>query len=113
MATHLVTGSGSGIGAAVAHRLAGRGDDLLLLARDAERGARLAAEFAGARVLVADLAEPEALATALAGQDLPGRLDSVLHVAGVVDLGPVGELPAGAWRSTLDVNLLAPAELTR
>ena len=31
----------------------------------------------------------------------------------MVDLGPVSELPAEVWRRTLDVNLAAPAELTR
>jgi short-subunit dehydrogenase len=34
-------------------------------------------------------------------------------VAGVVELGPVGELSAKVWQQTLAVNLVAPAELTR
>ena len=107
--THLVTGAGSGIGAAVARALLERGDELVLLARDAARAEDLAADFAGARTLVADLADAPVLATL----DLTGPLDSVVHAAGVVELGPVGGLSAGAWRSQLDVNLLAPAELTR
>ena len=41
MATHLITGAGSGIGAALAERLAERGDELWLLARDAGRAAQL------------------------------------------------------------------------
>lgn len=113
MATHLITGAGSGIGAATAQRLSERGDELLLLARDVERGDELTARYPGSRALVADLADPSGLAAALSGQDLPSRLDSVLHVAGVVELGPVAELSAGLWRTTVDVNLLAPAELTR
>ena len=36
-----------------------------------------------------------------------------MHAAGVVDLGRVAWLTAGQWREQLDVNLLAPAELTR
>lgn len=40
-------------------------------------------------------------------------MDSLLHIAGVVDLGPVGDLTPKAWRHQLDVNLIAPAELTR
>jgi len=110
--THLVTGAGSGIGAAVAGALLARGDELVLLARSSERAAALSQEYAGARTVVADLADPAGLADALAGR-LPDRLDSLLHVAGVVELGAVSEVGAAAWRETVDVNLLAPAELTR
>jgi len=113
MATHLITGAGSGIGEATAQRLADRGDDVVLLARNESRGAELVKRFPGSRALVADLADPAGLARSLADQDLPSRLDSILHVAGVVELGGVAELPVQAWRQTIDVNLLAPAELTR
>jgi NAD(P)-dependent dehydrogenase (short-subunit alcohol dehydrogenase family) len=113
MPTHLLTGATSGIGAAVAHRLSRRGDALVLLVRDGGRAAELSERYPGARLLVADLSEPELLADTLASQDLPPALDSLVHSAGVAELGPVGELPVGAWRRTLDVNLVAPAELTR
>ena len=109
MPTHLLTGAGSGIGAGLAQRLHERGDGLLLVARSQERADELAARHPGAATLVADLADPGSLAAL----ELPDALDSVVHAAGVVDLGPVAELSAGSWREQLDVNLLAPAELTR
>ena len=108
MATHLITGAGSGIGAAVADKLAARGDDLVLLARNAERAAELADRYTGAQTVVADLADPAA--TRVPNLD---RLDSVLHVAGVVDLGPVADQPFEELREQIDVNLVAPAVLTR
>lgn len=113
MPTHLVTGAGAGIGAAVTRALVARGDDLVLLARSHSRAEDLRAEFPGCHTLVADLAYPHGLAEALSQQRVPDRLDSLIQSAGVVDLGPVGELSADVWRHTMDVNLLAPAELTR
>ncbi|WP_151771120.1 SDR family oxidoreductase [Streptomyces abyssomicinicus] len=113
MATHVITGAGSGIGAAVARRLLDRGDELVLHARDAGRAKELAARFPGARTLVGDLNDPDRLSWAFSHQTLPERIDSLLHIAGVVDLGPVGDLTPKAWRHQLNVNLIAPAELTR
>ncbi|WFB07273.1 SDR family oxidoreductase [Streptomyces sp. LX-29] len=113
MRTHLITGAGSGIGAAVAERLAARGDQLWLFARNAGRAKELAARFPGARTLVGDLAEPERLSWALSHQELPDWLDSLLHVAGVFELGNVGDLTPKIWNQQLAVNLVAPAELTR
>ena len=111
--THLVTGAGSGIGAALVAELHARGDALVLLARSEERAAQLAATYDGAATLVADLEDPEGLERALAGAELPGSLDSVIHVAGAVDLAPVGEFGLADWQRQLDVNLTAPALITR
>lgn len=113
MTAHLITGAGSGIGAAVADRLAERGDELWLLARSENRAQELTERFPGARTVVGDLAEPERLAERLHRGALPDRLDSLLHVAGVVDLGGIGELDCRVWNATLAANLVAPAELTR
>jgi len=106
---HLVTGAGSGIGSVLTRRLHERGDDLVLLARTEERAAELRAAYDGATVLVADLSWPEAVDSL----DLPGRLDSVVHVAGIVELGTVAELSIADWADQLRVNLVAPAALTR
>ncbi|MDT0341239.1 SDR family oxidoreductase [Streptomyces litchfieldiae] len=113
MGTHVITGAGSGIGAAVARRLAERGDELWLWARDAGRARELEEQFPGAHTLVGDLAEPERLSWALGHQSPPERIDSLLHIAGVVELGEVGELTPKIWNALLAANLVAPAELTR
>ncbi|WP_327679928.1 SDR family oxidoreductase [Streptomyces sp. NBC_00467] len=113
MPTHLITGAGSGIGAAVARRLHERGDALVLLARDAGRAKELAARYEGARTLVADLADPDRISKSFGMQPMPDRLDSLLHIAGIVDLGPVAELRPTTWHQQLNANLISPAELTR
>jgi short-subunit dehydrogenase len=106
--THLVTGAASGIGAAVADKLHARGDALVLLARTEARATELADRYPGAQTFAADLADPGSIV-------LPqlDRLDSVIHVAGVVDLASVEEQPTEQLREQIDVNLVAPAVLTR
>ncbi|WP_407360432.1 SDR family oxidoreductase [Microbacterium sp. LBN7] len=113
MQTHLITGAGSGIGAVLARRLLDRGDQVIAVARDVGRAREIVAELPGASTLVADLANPGRISWALSKQHLPERIDSLLHVAGVVDLGTVADLPPTLWEQQLAVNLVAPAELTR
>lgn len=113
MPTHLVTGAGSGIGSAIARALLKRGEDLVLLARTPERADDLALDFPDAQVLVADLAKPAALAEVILGHDFLTVLVSIIHAAGLIELGPVAALGAAVWQATMNVNLLAPAELTR
>lgn len=108
---HVVTGAGSGIGLALARRLADRGDDLVLVARDEGRAAELARSFPQAQVLVADLADPGTLNGL--GRQVDGQVDTVLHVAGVVELAPVSRLRLADWEEQIAVNLTAPAVLTR
>src|SRR5215211_7172138 len=113
MGRHLLTGAGSGVGAAIARRLHDRGESLVLVARSEERSEQLAADYPGSDLLVADLADVVALDAALGAADLPGELDSLMQIAGIVDLGRVGDAPVDQWREQLDVNLVAPAVLTR
>src|SRR5258708_40205112 len=105
MATYLVTGASSGIGAAVADALHGAGHDLILAGRSTERLQR-----AGyGRTLEIDLAHP----STLGASGLPHSLDGVVHSAGVVDLGRVEELTVAQWQEQLTVNLVGVAALTR
>ncbi len=108
---HVLTGAGSGIGLALAHRLADRGDDLVLVARSQARADELGRTFPRAQLLVADLADPGTLNGL--GRQVDGEVDTVLHVAGVVDLGRVDRLRLAEWEEQVTVNLTAPAVLTR
>lgn len=113
MPLHLITGAGSGIGAVLARRLIERRDQVVMLVRDAGRARELSERFPGATALVGDLSNPGRLSWALSKQALPERIDSLIHVAGVVDLGAVADLPPSLWEQQLAVNLVGPAELTR
>lgn len=74
----LVTGASSGIGRATVRRLAKDGVEVHALARRTERLAELGEEV-GAKPVVADLQDSEAVTSALAG--LPA-MDAVVHCAG-------------------------------
>lgn len=111
MTQHVLTGAGSGIGAALARRLVDRGDSLVLVARNAARAEALTTDFPQAQVLVADLADPGTLNGI--GRQVDGPVDSLVHVAGVVELGPIERLRLADWEEQITVNLTAPAVLTR
>jgi uncharacterized protein len=93
----LVTGASSGIGAALAERLARDGRDVLIVARRRERlealAARLQAET-GAAVdsLVADLTDPEQLAVVEQRIAREERLDLLVNNAGFAGYGPFAEI---------------------
>lgn len=113
--THVVTGAGAGIGLQLARRLSDRGDTLVLPVRSEERATQVRAALEDRhRTVVVDLADLTALpaaATRLASA--LGSIDSLVHCAGVVDLAPVADQDLAAWQHQLDVNLTAPAVLTR
>ncbi|MFF4275223.1 SDR family NAD(P)-dependent oxidoreductase [Streptomyces sp. NPDC001536] len=108
----LVTGSTSGIGEAVARRLAADGMRVVVHSRrSAEAGKALAAELGGAYVQ-ADL-EVEDEARALVEEALGhyGRLDVLVNNAGISRPIPHHDLAAATpadWRQLLEVNLIAP-----
>lgn len=80
---YVVTGASSGIGEAVARRLLARGEDVLMVARRADRLAAVQGEFPRARFFVCDLTEPESVArVAAAVKASVGPLAGFVHCAG-------------------------------
>jgi NAD(P)-dependent dehydrogenase (short-subunit alcohol dehydrogenase family) len=106
----LVTGGGSGIGRAVARRLAGAGYVVVLSGRRREPLEAALSELpaeSGSFAVPADVADPacvEALFDAVAGR--AGRLDLLVNNAGTFGpSAPIDEYPDDGWASTLAVNL--------
>ncbi|WP_344857252.1 SDR family oxidoreductase [Amycolatopsis ultiminotia] len=105
----LVTGASRGIGAAIAHQLAPT-HRLLLGGRDEDALARVAEELPGAEPWRVDLTDSSAVEAAASRIS---ELDVLVHSAGAARLGTIAEVPADAWRTSLEVNVVAVAELTR
>jgi short-subunit dehydrogenase len=114
----LVTGASSGIGAALARRLARDGMHLGLVARRTDRLEALAEELRAAHrieadVLPTDLARPGAVAALveeLGRRDLD--VDWLVNNAGYGTLGPFHTLPIAGELDEVALNVEAVAELT-
>lgn len=106
----LVTGAGSGIGAAIVERLAAEGATLTLVGRDAGRLAERAAAVGGARTAVCDVTD-EAAVERLAGET--GAVDLLVNNAGAAEAAPLARTDLALWHRMLEVNATAPFLLCR
>jgi NADP-dependent 3-hydroxy acid dehydrogenase YdfG len=114
----VVTGAGSGIGRAIALRLASAGASLLLVGRDPEKLRAVEEELrpAGGTIhsLSLDLTRPDAgavLGYTLAGA--LGRVDILVHSAGIFHQGSMLETAPELLREQLESNVIAPYVVTR
>jgi 3-oxoacyl-[acyl-carrier protein] reductase len=109
----LVTGAGRGIGRAIAFGLAQSGawvavNDIDAASARVTAQALTAAGFTAA-AFPADVSDPDAVATLIAGITAEwGRLDILVNNAGVEPTGPIVEFALADWQRTLAVNLTAP-----
>ncbi|MET9911164.1 SDR family oxidoreductase [Streptomyces sp. NPDC006476] len=118
----LVTGAGSGIGAAAARRLAAQGAQVLVADIDGQAAQAVAKELPWAYPLTVDVAEPAQVDAAFEeAVRRHGRLDVVVHAAGVDDPAAkewiaealradrppevTARLGDEAWRRVMRVNL--------
>lgn len=113
----LVTGASSGIGRAVAVRLAAGGSHLVLVARRAELLEALAEELRTTRhveveVLVADLTDPAGLAAVEDRLRQEPPVDLLVNNAGVGAQGRFAEIPLDWQDAQVRLNVLAPMRLT-
>ena len=110
----LVTGASSGIGLSLAHKLARRGLNLVLVARTKDRLEQLASELpVHTEVLVADLSKATdrgMVAQRVKADSQP--IDLLVNNAGIWNFTPFGEMSHAAVQQMVSVNLLALVELT-
>ncbi len=112
--TVLITGAASGIGRALAARLANRGDHLVLADVDApgieaaamELGVIAGRRGGSAKAVVLDVRDAQAVQTAV--EDVVarhGRIDIIVNNAGIGLGGAAEEMSAAHWQRVLDINL--------
>jgi hypothetical protein len=115
--TVLITGASRGIGAAYADRLAKRGYDLILVARNAERLAALGADLARTTgrqvtVLPANLGEAADLARVEARLRRDSSIRMLVNNAGVASVAKLVDADVGEMERMIDLNITALTRLT-
>ena len=101
----LVTGGGSGIGAAIARLLADKQCRITITGRSADKLAAVAEEL-GASFQAADVTNREQVRAAFASAEKDnGEIDILVNNAGVAEAAPFEKLDDEQWDRTLAVNL--------
>ncbi|HEU4512724.1 MAG TPA: SDR family NAD(P)-dependent oxidoreductase [Nocardioidaceae bacterium] len=115
----LVTGASSGIGRATAHRLADRGDVLVLASRSADtleevRQECVARGAADVLVVPTDVGDRDAVEELLdTVTRTHGRVDGVVHSAAVLAYGRFEDVPAEVFDRTVTTNVTGTANVAR
>jgi uncharacterized protein len=114
--TALVTGSSTGIGAVYADRLARRGYDLILVARNQARLQALSARLTGetgqsVEVLPADLSNKADLATVEATLRDDASITLLVNNAGTASVAPLLEADVEKMDGIIDLNVTAVTRL--
>jgi NAD(P)-dependent dehydrogenase (short-subunit alcohol dehydrogenase family) len=109
----LITGGASGIGAAAARLLAKHGAKVVVADVNGDGAAELAREVGGlaCSVDVGDSAQVAAMVQR--AMSAHGRIDVLLHAAGIFPKNPYFEMSDAAWRQVLRVNLDGTFYVTR
>jgi NAD(P)-dependent dehydrogenase (short-subunit alcohol dehydrogenase family) len=109
----VITGGGSGIGAATARLFAREGARVVVTGRRPAPVEAVAAEVAGVAV-VGDTVDPVHAAQVVeAAVTSFGGVDVLVTCAGESSDAPVAEVSDDVWRRTLDTNLTGPMVLAR
>jgi 3-oxoacyl-[acyl-carrier protein] reductase len=111
----IITGATRGIGLATARMLVDEGARVLLVARDGEEGARVAAKLGGGcEFLTADVTKPaDAGRIVDACAERFGAVDALVNNAGTSFVRSLEELSDDDWQQQWELHVMGPMRLMR
>lgn len=115
----IITGGGSGIGAATMHALAEAGRPVAAWDLNGDNAERVASEVAqkygvAARGIALDVTDTASYANAIASsREALGTIGGLVHSAGIPGVSMIDELDESVWALTLSTHLTAAALLVR
>ncbi len=110
----LITGGGTGIGAAIARRLAASGARVSLVGRRKEPIEALAAELPGAVAIPGDVTDAAQIAAILdRAREASGPIAILVNNAGAAESAPIAKITSHHWRRMMAVNLDAVFLMTQ
>jgi NAD(P)-dependent dehydrogenase (short-subunit alcohol dehydrogenase family) len=102
----LITGGGSGIGAAIARTLAHAGAAISIAGRRVAPLEEVAAKLPRAKAIVADVtSEADCAAMVAAARAAHGPIDMLIANAGAAESAPAARIDLAHWQRMIDVNL--------
>jgi meso-butanediol dehydrogenase/(S,S)-butanediol dehydrogenase/diacetyl reductase len=107
----LITGGGTGIGAAIVRRFVEEGAKVCIIGRRHEMLEKVANSLPSGKVEVCpgDVSREEDVSRVVdATLRFGGRFDVLVNNAAISESGPVVDLPVQVWQRVLDVNITGP-----
>jgi NAD(P)-dependent dehydrogenase (short-subunit alcohol dehydrogenase family) len=112
----VITGGSRGLGLVLARHICAQGGNVALIARDPEELARAKADLAsrGGAVLTVecDLLDPSQIQSAVRQIiDRFGKIDILINNAGIIEVGPLGNMTREDFERAMQLHFWAPFEL--
>lgn len=101
----VITGGGTGIGAAIARRLSAEGAMLTLAARNVDRLRAVAGTLADAEALYLDITDEDSVASAMRAANARAPVSILINNAGGAETAPLAKTPLDLWQRMLTLNL--------
>src|SRR5262245_53497633 len=109
----LVTGASSGIGQAAALKFASEGPSFAAGARRAEKMQNLREQSQNIHPIAADLTKENQTSDVVKSIiDKFGRIDVVVHAAGIIGMGSIENVSLSDWDVMMNINLRSILQLT-
>lgn len=111
----IITGAGSGIGAAAAHEFAKNGYHVILIGRNEDKLKKVASKISDSSILTADLSDLSQIDPLVEKiKNIPNiQIEVLINNAGIFHRASIQETTEQIWQDMFQTNVFAAVKLTR